>query len=37
MRPTMWMVNHNRRNLFSHWVVDYQVAEKADAGAFTKP
>ena len=36
-RPTMWMVNHNGRGLFSHWVTDYRVAEKTDAGAFTKP
>jgi hypothetical protein len=37
LRPTMWMVKHDGRYLFSHWVLDYAVAEKPEPGSFAKP
>jgi hypothetical protein len=37
LRPTMWMVKHDGRYLFSHWVLDYAVAEKPAAEIFAKP
>ncbi len=37
LRPTMWMVKLDGRYLFSHWVLDYRVAEKPEAGTFSKP
>lgn len=36
-RPTMWAVYHNGRSLISHWVLDYRLAEQAEAGTFGKP
>jgi hypothetical protein len=36
-RPTMWMVNHDARPLFSHWVRDYEVAKEAAPAAFAQP
>jgi hypothetical protein len=36
-RPMMLMTFHDGKPLWSHWVMEYRVAEKADAGMFAKP
>jgi hypothetical protein len=36
-RPTTLTVYHDGRSLISHWVLDYQVAEKPEGGKFAKP
>jgi hypothetical protein len=36
-RPMMLMTFHDGKPLWSHWVMEYRVAKKAEAGMFGKP
>jgi hypothetical protein len=36
-RPMMLMTFHDGKPLWSHWVMEYRVAETAEAGMFAKP